>query len=288
MKKITKAVIPVAGYGSRFLPYTKAIPKPMLPIVNRPAIEIIAQEVVDSGITDILFIVGQHREIIEEHFSKHEVLENMLKRKGDEKTLQAVSHSDTMANFHYVLQEKQNGTASAIALAKDFVGNEPFVVLFGDDVMYNKVPVTKQLLDAYNSTGKTILGCKKVDYKDVPKYATVAFSEQNGKLYKIEKIIEKPEPSQIVSNLAPLGRYVCSNGIFDIIKDLPQSKNGEYQFTDALDIEAKTNGAYAYEFDGKRYDMGNRLGFLKANIEFALRDEDMCEDVKKYLSSLSK
>lgn len=288
MQKVKKAVIPVAGYGSRFLPFTKAVPKPMLPIINRPAIEIIAQEVVDSGIEEILFIVGQNKEIIEEHFAPKDELENMLKHKGKIDLLESVVHSSTMAKFYYCVQEEQNGTAKAIALAKDFVGEEPFVVLFGDDVMFNPIPVTRQLIDAYNTCGKTVIGVKEVDVEDIPKYATLDCVKKADKLYLVNDIIEKPEKHQIKSNFAPLGRYVCSPEIFDIIDGLKPGKNNEYQFTDALQQEAKINGAYAYDFDGVRYDMGDRLGFLKANVEFALKDKDLAEPFKNYLIDLAK
>ncbi len=288
--KVRKAVIPVAGYGTRFLPFTKAVPKPMLPILNKPALQVITEEVVNSGITDILFIVGYKKEILESHFLPAPELENMLKDKGKTDYLNEVLYPEKMANITYVLQEVQSGTASAIALAEEFVGGEPFAVLFGDDVMYcEEKPVIGQLIDVYEKYGKTVLGCKEVDMSVISKYASVEYDKVlEDRVYNMTKVTEKPKREEAKSNLAPLGRYVCSPSIFDIIKDLKPGANGEYQFTDALDIEAKSAGALAYSFKGERYDMGDRLGYLKANIEYGLRDKDLSDELKKYLAELLK
>ena len=242
-KKVRKAVIPVAGYGTRFLPFTKAVPKPMLPILNKPALQVISEEVVNSGIT-----------------------------------------------FTYVVQEVQNGTASAVQLAKDFVGDEPFAVLFGDDVMFNeKRPVIGQLADIYEKYGKTVLGCKRVSMDVISKYASVEFDKVlEDDVYNMVKVTEKPKREEAKSDLAPLGRYVCSPKIFDIIENLKPGANGEYQFTDALDIIARSEGALAYVFDGTRYDMGDRFGYLKANIEYGLRDEELKGKLREYLKELVK
>ena len=288
MQKVRKAVIPVAGYGTRFLPFTKAVPKPMLPILNKPALQVIAEEVVNSGITDILFIVGYKKDILESHFEKAEELETMLESKGKFDFLKAVQYPTSMANIKCVVQEVQNGTASAVALAEEFVNGEPFAVLFGDDVMYNDGrPVTGQLIDVYEKYGKTVLGCKRVGFDDVTKYAAVEFdSVLESDVYNMVKVTEKPKKEEAKSDLAPLGRYVCSPKIFDIIRDLKPGANGEYQFTDALDIEAQNNGALAYVFKGTRYDMGDRFGYLKANIEYGLRDEELSAKLKEYLKEL--
>ncbi|MBE5742165.1 MAG: UTP--glucose-1-phosphate uridylyltransferase [Clostridiales bacterium] len=288
MQKVRKAVIPVAGYGTRFLPFTKAVPKPMLPILNKPALQIIAEEVVNSGITDILFIVGYKKEILESHFEKAEELESMLESKGKLDFLKEVQYPTNMANIKCVIQEVQNGTASAVALAEEFVNGEPFAVLFGDDVMYNaERPVTGQLIDVYEKYGKTVLGCKRVGFDAVTKYAAVEFDKVlEDDVYNMVKVTEKPKKEEAKSDLAPLGRYVCSPDIFNIIRDLKAGANGEYQFTDALDIEASKNGALAYVFKGTRYDMGDRLGYLKANIEYGLRDEELGDKLKEYLKEL--
>lgn len=288
--KVRKAVIPVAGYGTRFLPFTKAVPKPMLPILNKPALQVISEEVVNSGITDILFIVGYKKEILESHFDAAPELEKMLKEKGKDDFLKEVVYPEHMANFTYVVQEVQNGTASAVQLAKDFVGDEPFAVLFGDDVMFNeKRPVIGQLADVYEKYGKTVLGCKRVSMDVISKYASVEFDKvlEDG-VYNMVKVTEKPKREEAKSDLAPLGRYVCSPKIFDIIENLKPGANGEYQFTDALDIIARSEGALAYVFDGTRYDMGDRFGYLKANIEYGLRDEELKGKLREYLKELVK
>ena len=288
--KVKKAVIPVAGYGTRFLPFTKAVPKPMLPILNKPALQVISEEVVNSGITDILFIVGYKKEILESHFDAAPELEKMLEEKGKTDYLKEVVYPEHMANFTYKIQEVQNGTASAINLARDFVGNEPFAVLFGDDVMYNeKRPVIGQLIDVYEKYGKTVLGCKKVSMDVISKYASVEYDAVlENNVYNMTKVTEKPKKEEAKSDLAPLGRYVCSPEIFGIIDDLKPGANNEYQFTDALDIIARKNGALAYVFDGTRYDMGDRLGYLKANIEYGLRDDELKDKLKEYLKEIVK
>lgn len=289
-KKVRKAVIPVAGYGTRFLPFTKAVPKPMLPILNKPALQVISEEVVNSGITDILFIVGYKKEILESHFDAAPELEKMLKEKGKDDFLKEVVYPEHMANFTYVVQEVQNGTASAVQLAKDFVGDEPFAVLFGDDVMFNeKRSVVGQLADVYEKYGKTVLGCKRVSMDVISKYASVEFDKVlEDDVYNMVKVTEKPKREEAKSDLAPLGRYVCSPKIFDIIENLKPGANGEYQFTDALDIIARSEGALAYVFDGTRYDMGDRFGYLKANIEYGLRDEELKGKLREYLKELVK
>lgn len=289
-KKVRKAVIPVAGYGTRFLPFTKAVPKPMLPILNKPALQVISEEVVNSGITDILFIVGYKKEILESHFDAAPELEKMLKEKGKDDFLKEVVYPEHMANFTYVVQEVQNGTASAVQLAKDFVGDEPFAVLFGDDVMFNeRRPVIGQLADVYEKYGKTVLGCKRVSMDVISKYASVEFDKVlEDDVYNMVKVTEKPKREEAKSDLAPLGRYVCSPKIFDIIENLKPGANGEYQFTDALDIIARSEGALAYVFDGTRYDMGDRFGYLKANIEYGLRDEELKGKLREYLKELVK
>lgn len=288
--KVRKAVIPVAGYGTRFLPFTKAVPKPMLPILNKPALQVISEEVVNSGITDILFIVGYKKEILESHFDAAPELEKMLKEKGKDDFLKEVVYPEHMANFTYVVQEVQNGTASAVQLAKDFVDDEPFAVLFGDDVMFNeKRPVIGQLADVYEKYGKTVLGCKRVSMDVISKYASVEFDKVlEDDVYNMVKVTEKPKREEAKSDLAPLGRYVCSPKIFDIIENLKPGANGEYQFTDALDIIARSEGALAYVFDGTRYDMGDRFGYLKANIEYGLRDEELKGKLREYLKELVK
>ena len=285
MQQVKKAIVPVAGYGSRFLPYTKAIPKAMLPIINRPAIEVIIQEIVDSGIEEIYLIVGQNKDIIESHFSKNAKIENLLEEKGKYELLESIRRLSSL-DINFVKQEEQDGTARAIALCREQIGDEPFAILLGDDVMKNDVPVTKQLIDVYNTEKKTVIGVKQVKTEDIPKYATMKVERQRGKIYEISEIIEKPRIEQIKSNIAPLGRYVCTPELFEIIDTLKPGKNGEYQLTDALAALAEKGDAVAYEFDGERYDMGDRFGFLKANIDFALSDKELHDKVDSYIKTL--
>ncbi|MBO5851047.1 MAG: UTP--glucose-1-phosphate uridylyltransferase [Clostridia bacterium] len=290
VKKVKKAVIPVAGFGTRFMPYTKAVPKAMLPIVNIPAIQIIADEVVKSGITDILFIVGYRAEVIKNHFSASPELDVALLKANKTDFYNAVKYPETMANISYVTQEELNGTAGALKYAKDFVGNDPFAILFGDDVMYNAdYPVTKQLIDVYEKTGKAVIGCANVLREEVPKYASVEYSSvENGGIYNVTKIVEKPKLEDVKSTLSPLGRYVVESNVFDIIEGLTPAPNGEYYFTDVLDYLASQNKAVAYVYDAIHYDMGSRLGYLKANIEYGLRDKELGAELKEYIKELVK
>lgn len=290
MKKVRKAVIPVAGYGTRLLPYTKAVPKPMLPVVNVPAIQLIAKEASDAGIEEIMFVVGHKKEIIESHFSPFIELEKVLLDKNKTEFYNAIKFPETMAKITFAVQENQRGTADAIAVAKDFVKDEPFAVLFGDDLIYNEdKPVIKQLMEAYDKTGKTIIGVKTVPHEDVPKYASVEYDTKDGRLYHMTKIVEKPPLEEVKSDISPLGRYVLAPTVMDIIETLePDPRTGEYCITSAFEIDSQKNGVYAYEFEGTRYDLGDRLGFLKANVEYGLRDKDLHDGFKEYILELAK
>ena len=289
IKKVKKAVIPVAGYGTRFMPYTKAVPKAMLPILNIPAIQIIADEVVKSGITEILFIVGYRAEVIKNHFSESKELDNILLKTGKTEFYKSVKYPETMAKITYVTQEELNGTAGALKYAKEFVGNDPFAILFGDDVMFNDdYPVTKQLIDVYEKTGKAVIGCANVPKEEVPKYASVEYSSVDDNVYNVTKIVEKPKLEDVKSTLSPLGRYVVESNVFDIIEGLTPAPNGEYYFTDVLDYLASIDKAVAFVYDAIHYDMGSRIGYLKANIEYGLRDKEMGAELKEYLKELIK
>lgn len=289
MEKVKVAVIPVAGYGTRFLPYTKAVPKPMLPILSRPAIEIIAEEAANSGIEEIIFVVGHKKDIIEEHFNPSPDLEKVLSGGNKLEYLKAIKHPETLAKVRFVEQKSQRGTADAVMAAEEYICGKPFAVLFGDDVIYNDgKPVLRQLIDVYEKYGKTVIGVKKVPHEDVPKYASVEFDTHVGRIYHITDITEKPPLELVKSDISPLGRYVCAPTILDIMRNLKPGANNEYQLTDALMIDAKSNGAYAYEFEGVRYDMGSRLGFLKANVEYGLRDSELKVQFKEYLTELLK
>ncbi len=287
MKQVKKAVIPVAGFGTRFLPYTKAVPKAMLPVINRPAIQVITEEVIKSGITEILFVVGYKNEVIKAHFSQSKILDEELLAKNKTDFYNAVKYPETMAKISFVEQKELNGTAKAVETAKEFCNGEPFAVLFGDDLMYNEsAPVIGQLIDVYNKTGMTVIGCKNVSKQDVTKYASVEYSSFGGRVYDAVKVTEKPKLEEVKSTLSPLGRYVFTSEIFDEIAKLKPSVNGEYQLTDAFDALARKGKVKALDFEGVRYDMGSRLGYLKANIEFGLRDEELKDELINYLKTL--
>ena len=289
MSKVRTAVIPVAGYGTRFLPFTKAIPKAMLPIVNKPAVQMVIEEAANSGIERVVLVVGQHSEIINAHFSTAKDLEETLQKRESYDFLELVKSTSCGVEVVVAFQEKQTGTASAVLCAKSFVPEgEPFAVMFGDDVMLSEKPVLKQLIEVYENTQKTVIGVKNVGFDQVGKYASVEYSAKNGNVYEVSAITEKPKAGSAKSDLAPLGRYVCRAELWDILENLKTGLNGEYQFTDALGLESQSQNALAYAFDGKRFDMGDRVGFLKANVEFALENPEISEEFKNYLKNLAK
>ncbi len=288
MNKITKAVIPCAGFGTRFLPATKAIPKEMFPIIDIPSLQLICQECVDSGITDILLIVSVSKDCIKEHFSTNERLEDLLKSTNKTELLNMVQSINKMANFHYTIQYVMNGTANAVYLAKDFANGEPFALLYGDDLMYvgNGTPVTKQLIDAYEKTGKLIVGCQSMPREEATKYGVVDPGKVDGRLTEIKGFVEKPPIDKLPSTLASLGRYILTPDIFEVIEKEKDDTKKEQYITDSILTIAKTKGAYAYDFVGRRYDIGDKEGFIEATIEFGLRHKETKEKLKKYLKNL--
>lgn len=288
MQKVKKAIIPVAGFGTRFLPFTKALPKTMLPIINTPVIEYVVKEAVESGIEEIFLIVGQHAEVIKEHFSKAEDLERVLCERNNDKALQRVTYLLNSVKINYIFQQEQKGTAHAVLLAEQYIKNEPFAVLFGDDLMRYQTPVLKQLIKVYEKENKTVIGVKSVGFENVSKYASCEFDSKKDKLYNLTKITEKPDAKSVKSDLAPLGRYVLREGFFENIKKISKGYNGEYQLTDALALDIQGNGLLAYEFEGERFDMGDVFGFLQANIEFSLKDDLLKDKMQKYLEDLVK
>ena len=288
MQKVKKAVIPVAGYGTRFLPFTKAIPKSMLPIVNEPAIQVIIQEAVDSGIEEILLIVGQHKDIIEGHFSPAQELESVLTARKSFEYLQKSTYPQNMAKISYVVQTEQKGTGHAVLLAEEFVNGEPFAVMFGDDVMMSEVPVLKQLIDVFESENKTVIGVQKVGFENLAKYALCDFDSHVGSKYNLTALVEKPDPALAKTDIAPLGRYVMRADFFENLHNLKAGIHGEYQLTDALACEINRAGLIAYEFEGRRFDTGDVFGFLQANVEFALKNPLYEQKMKKYLEDLVK
>lgn len=287
--KVTKAVIPAAGLGTRVLPATKAQPKEMLTIVDKPSLQYIIEELVEAGIQDIIIVTGRNKNSIEDHFDFSYELEHTLKKDGKLELLNKVDSISSMANICYVRQNHPLGLGHAILKAKPFVGDEPFVIALGDDIVYNEEkPVARQLIENYAKYGSSIVGCQEVRQEDVSKYGIVKPSKKlDDKTVEMEDFIEKPSLEEAPSRLACLGRYLLTPKIFDYLENTKPGKGGEIQLTDAiLDMLKNGEKVVAYEFDGKRYDIGNKFGLLKANIEFGLRNEETKEELKNYLQEL--
>ena len=286
--KVTKAVIPAAGLGTRVLPATKAQPKEMLVIVDKPSLQYIVEELVESGIKDIIIVTGRNKNSIEDHFDHSYELEDTLKKNNKNTLLEKVEDISSMANICYVRQNHPKGLGHAILKAKSFVGNEPFVIALGDDIVYNDVPVAKQLIDNYSKYGSSIVGCQEVKESDVSKYGIIKpFLSLDEKTVEMEDFIEKPSVEEAPSKLACLGRYLLTPKIFNYLEKTEPGKGGEIQLTDAIVAMMKDGEkVLAYNFEGKRYDIGNKFGLLKANIEFGLRNEETREELLEYLKSI--
>lgn len=288
MQKVRKAVIPAAGFGTRFLPETKAMPKEMLPIVDKPTIQYIVEEILHSGIQEILIISGHAKRAIEDHFDSSPELEQHLVESGKLKELEEIQKISSI-KVHYVRQPYMRGLGDAIHCAREFVDGEPFGVILGDDIVYtgNGESALKQLMDRYYETGSTVVGCQMVPEEQVSAYGIIDGEKtEDENLLKVHDMIEKPSLEEAPSRYAALGRYVITPEIFDILEETKPGKGGEIQLTDALRVMAHCGNMYAYNFTGKRYDTGNKLGYLKAVVEFALRREDLGEEFKKYLKGL--
>lgn len=288
--KIRKAVIPAAGLGTRFLPATKAQPKEMLPIVDKPTIQYIVEEAISAGIESILIITGRGKRNIEDHFDKSYELESELKRKGNTSLLSMVEDISHLVNVFYVRQKEAKGLGHAIGCAQSFVGNEPFAVLLGDDVVHSEVPAIGQLMKVYEACGSSVLGVQRVPKSEVDKYGIInpVNGTYDGRLHKTAGLVEKPAVADAPSDLAILGRYIITPDIFHILNKQQPGKNGEIQLTDALNTLGAMQDIYAFEFEGKRYDVGDKLGFLKATVEFALRRDDLKDSFSDYLKSIVK
>ena len=286
--KVTKAVIPAAGLGTRVLPATKAQPKEMLVIVDKPSLQYIVEELVESGIKDIIIVTGRNKNSIEDHFDHSYELEDTLKKNNKNTLLEKVEDISSMANICYVRQNHPKGLGHAILKAKSFVGDEPFVIALGDDIVYNDVPVAKQLIDNYSKYGSSIVGCQEVKESDVSKYGIVKpLLSLDEKTVEMEDFIEKPSVDEAPSKLACLGRYLLTPKIFDYLEKTEPGKGGEIQLTDAIVAMMKDGEkVLAYNFEGKRYDIGNKFGLLKANIEFGLRNEETREELLEYLKNI--
>lgn len=286
--KIKKAVIPAAGFGTRTLPITKSVPKEMLPIVDKPAIQYIVEEAVASGITDILIITNRGKSAIEDYFDRSVELETILAQKNDPELEQEVNRISNLANIYFLRQKYAGGLGHAVLCAKEFVGNEPFAVLYGDDVIISETPVTKQLITAYEKFGKCVAGIKQVPKELISKYCSMKIDESDGNYHKISDMVEKPDKDQIFSLFSILGRCLLTPDIFPVLENTPKGYGEELQLTDAMKTIARKDGFIGVDFDGTRYDIGNKLGILKANIEVGLTHPQVGAELKEYLADLTK
>lgn len=285
---IKKAVIPAAGFGTRVLPMTKAVPKEMLPIVDKPSIQYIVEECVKSGITDILIITSRDKEAIENHFDKSPELESALSKPGKENLLEQVKGISELANVYFLRQKEAKGLGHAILCAKQFTGDEPFVVLYPDDVIFSKKPVALQLIDAYNEYGKACVGIKAVSPEDISKYSSLKVDNIRDNIYNVTDMIEKPAKGQEFSLYSILGRCLLTPDIYPILENTLPGAGGEIQLTDAMASLAREGKMTAVDFEGKRYDMGNKLGVMMANVEQAVNHGEIGEDFKTYLKEFVK
>lgn len=284
--KVRKAIIPAAGLGTRFLPATKAQPKEMLPIVDKPTIQFIVEEAINSGIESIMIVTGRNKRAIEDHFDKSYELEEELKKKGNHDLLELVQDISNLVDINYIRQKEPRGLGHAIYCAKAFIGNEPFAVLLGDDIVDAEVPCLKQMIDIYDEYKTTVLGVQKVPWEDVSMYGIAGCNPIEDRVYKVKDLVEKPDPGSAPSNIAILGRYIITPEIFTYLENAEPGKGGEIQLTDALKGLMGSEAIYAYDFIGKRYDVGNKLGFLEATVEFALKRDDLKDDFLKYLDKV--
>ena len=292
MTKVRKAVIPAAGLGTRFLPATKALAKEMLPIVDKPTIQFIVEEALKSGIEEILVVTGKAKRSIEDHFDSNFELEYNLEQKGKTDLLKLVNDT-TAINLHFIRQSHPRGLGEAVLQSKAFVGNEPFVVMLGDDLMDitndDALPLTKQLMNDYDETHASTIAVMEVPHKEVSSYGVIAPQGEgiNG-LYSVETFVEKPNPEEAPSDLAIIGRYLLTPEIFDILANQEPGAGNEIQLTDAIDTLNKTQRVFAREFKGQRYDVGDKFGFMKTSIDYALKHPQVKDDLKQYIIELGK
>lgn len=284
--KIRKAIIPAAGLGTRFLPATKAQPKEMLPIVDKPTIQYIVEEAVNSGIEDIIIVTGRNKRSIEDHFDRSVELEIELEKKNKTELLELCREISDIANIHYIRQKEPKGLGHAVYVARNFIGNEPFAILLGDDIVVSKKPCLGQMIDVFNEYKTSILGVQHVPMNAVSKYGIVKCKHIEGRVYKVQDMVEKPSQEVAPSNIAILGRYIITPKIFDYLASQDIGAGGEIQLTDALQRLADEEAMYAYDFKGKRYDVGNKQGYLEATVEFALRREDLKKEFFEYLKQV--
>lgn len=284
--KVKKAVIPAAGLGTRFLPATKAMAKEMLPIVDKPTIQFIVEEALKSGIEDILIVTGKAKRPIEDHFDSNVELETNLREKGKTELLKLVEET-TDVNLHFIRQSHPKGLGHAVLQARAFVGNEPFVVMLGDDLMEDTIPLTKQLINDYERTHASTLAVMRVPHEDTSKYGIINPGEEVEKgLFNVKNFVEKPKPEEAPSDLAIIGRYLLTPEIFDVLENQEPGAGNEIQLTDAIDTLNKTQRVFAQEFTGKRYDVGDKFGFMKTSIEYGLTHPEVKENLKQYIIDL--
>lgn len=282
-KKIRKAIIPAAGLGTRFLPATKSQPKEMLPIVDKPTLQYIIEEAVNSGIEEILIVTGKNKKSIEDHFDRNIELELELEQKGKTEMLKMVKDISNMADIYFIRQKEPKGLGDAIYCAKNFVGDEPFAILLGDDIVDSEIPCLAQLIDVYNKYNTSILGVQKVE-EDIEKYGIIDAKYIEEGVYKVNDLVEKPKLKEAPSNIAILGRYIITSTIFEILENQKPGKGGEIQLTDALKTLSEYEAIYAYNFEGRRYDVGNKLEFLEATVDFALKRDNLGKAFMEFLN----
>ncbi|MBM4761467.1 UTP--glucose-1-phosphate uridylyltransferase GalU [Bacillus sp. B15-48] len=289
MKKVRKAIIPAAGLGTRFLPVTKAMPKEMLPIVDKPTIQYIVEEAVAAGIEDIIIVTGKGKRAIEDHFDFAPELERNLAEKGKDDLLARVRYASDLADIHYIRQKEPKGLGHAVWCARNFIGDEPFAVLLGDDIVQSETPCLKQLIDQYEETHASVIGVQTVGDNETHRYGIVEPSTvRDGRRYQVENFVEKPAPGTAPSNLAIMGRYILTPEIFMYLDQHETGAGGEIQLTDAINKLNQIQRVFAYDFEGTRYDVGEKFGFVKTTVEFALQNEEIKDELVEYLEATVK
>ncbi|MEJ8777870.1 UTP--glucose-1-phosphate uridylyltransferase GalU [Pseudogracilibacillus sp. ICA-222130] len=284
MKQVKKAIIPAAGMGTRFLPATKAMPKEMLPIVDKPTIQYIVEEAIASGIEDIIIVTSHTKRAIEDHFDTNFELEESLKKSGKLELLEKVKEAEI--DIHYIRQKEAKGLGHAVWCARKFIGDEPFAVLLGDDIVQSETPGLKQLIDKYDKTGSSVIGVQTVEDDETDRYGIVDPISNDGRLYEVKEFVEKPKLGTAPSNLAIMGRYILTPEIFNHLDKQQIGAGGEIQLTDAIQMLNEEQNVYAYDFEGKRYDVGEIMGFVKTTVEFALKDERIKDEFEQYLNEI--
>ncbi|QKY70312.1 UTP--glucose-1-phosphate uridylyltransferase GalU [Lentibacillus sp. CBA3610] len=286
MTTVKKAIIPAAGLGTRFLPVTKAMPKEMLPIVDKPTIQYIVEEAVNSGIEDIIIVTGKHKRAIEDHFDNNFELEENLMKKEKFELLEKVNQTSNV-DIHYIRQKEQLGLGHAVWCARKFIGDDPFAVLLGDDIVESETPGLRQLIQQFEETERSVVGVQQVPHEETKRYGIVDPSTIEGRRYKVDHFVEKPAQGEAPSNLAIMGRYILTPEIFKHLDKHEIGAGGEIQLTDAIQMLNQDQDVYAYDFEGKRYDVGEKYGFIKTTLEYAMKDPDIGQDVTALVEELA-